>query len=127
MPNRTELDKCIFRQSNGKQTKDEKVGYTNKAEQVDFDHKDCLARYFKDGNTGKVTYYLKYASVGPAAGHLWNPHSPDFGVASVAALRNMGKEAFEFKKASKAAFDLFLHYLKTGNESYIKQADREIM
>lgn len=128
MPNRTELEKCIFRQTPEGKNQDEKRGYAQQGKEIDYDHKDCLARSFKDGRTGHTIHFLKYATVGPMAGHLWNPHSPEFGSASmVNSVRNLGKEPFEFKKASKAAFDLFLHYLKTGNESYIKQADRETL
>lgn len=96
-------------------------GYTLKGVSVSPNDVTCLAK--QNGNL----YYLKYATVGADAGHLFNPHSPNHAkeINWKSILAN-GKAFYEFRKVTKTAFDLYLHYLKTGEIQSLRHAEREI-
>lgn len=80
--------------------------------EVDPAAKEAIAKVVKtpDGNT---RYFIKQATAGPDRGHLFNPQSPTYhrGFLSKVASQ-LGRGQYEFRRASKLAFELYLRYIQ---------------
>jgi hypothetical protein len=74
-----------------------------------------------------TTYWVKRATSGPEAGHLLNPLSPNYtdGVDNKRTEARLGKKRYEYTQVTESVFIAYLHFLRTRNELYYRQADRE--
>jgi len=104
------------------------VGYADKGKHVDVNSKECLAKAVTTPEAaGDTKYFIKRATMGAEAGRIFNPHSPNFSdYGSNRFWSEIGRAQYEFKPATKAAFELYLHFLTTGNLASLRQAEREI-
>ncbi len=76
----------------------------------------------------EYTYYVRTGTSGPEAGHLLNPWSMYYvaGVTNAKMENAKGTRTFEFRKVSKACFDMYVSYLETRNERFYRQAERSL-
>jgi hypothetical protein len=94
--------------------------------EVAADDPGCLAKRVYDPATGNTRYWLKRATRGSESGMLFNPHSPSFDARNQQKVHNyLGRNQYEFRPATQAAFESFLRFLSTGNNRYLIQAERE--
>jgi hypothetical protein len=102
------------------------TGYTLGGKEADPAIPMCLAKKSFDPATGISRYWLKRASNGPDAGHLFNPHSPNFDRSTALAFHaHLGRGQYEFRRVNQAAFDAYLAFLQGGNLRDLRQAERE--
>lgn len=79
--------------------------------------------------SGQVKYYIKFSTRGPDSGLILDPYGPWFNGLNnkIFDKRNNFVSKYEFKNVSKKIFDLYLHFLKTTNHSFLRQAERELI
>lgn len=82
----------------------------------------CLAKQVKQMDTNTTRYFVKFSNVGPTAGNMLDPNEET-------DLTRRGdwtaNGRFSYRPVVKAAYDLYLQFLKTGNKAYYRQAARE--
>ena len=85
----------------------------------------CLAKETFDAETGHARYYVKVATSGDNAGHMYNPQSP---TAAPHELKRvdmaLGRGRYEFKKTTLDSFNLYVKFLSGGNIADYRHADR---
>ncbi len=102
------------------------VGYASGGKEVGVEDAACLAKRVTDPATGHERYWLKRATSGAEAGKLYNPHSPAFEPERQGRFNErMGRSQYEFAKAGKDAFIIYLRFLVSGNLLHLRQAERE--
>ncbi len=86
-----------------------------------------IAKLSVDSENNSTKWFIKFATMGADAGHMFNPQSPNFDKSQLEAFyEKFGRAYYEFRKVSKAAFDYYLAFLKGGNPLHLRQAEREI-
>jgi hypothetical protein len=101
------------------------TGFTLGGVEVDATNLECVAKKAFDPATGSTRFWIKRATAGPDAGHLFNPQSPMFEPASIGRVNDaLGRGQYEFRTASEEQFDLYLNFLRTNNPSYVRHAER---
>lgn len=101
------------------------VAYGTSGAEVESTSAGALAKATTDNETGNARYWLKYATGGPDAGHLYNPQSPTFNAGQARRFRpESGRAQYEFRRVTKESFDLYLRFLRTGNLANLRQAER---
>lgn len=93
---------------------------------VNADAPECIAK--KVVHMGKATCFIKRATVGPDAGKLFNPSSPNHPVETnmTKVLGQNGKFMFEFRKSNERAYAFYLDFMRTGNIVHLRHAEREL-
>lgn len=92
------------------------IGYTLGGEEVDPDSNSCYCR--KDNQR----FFIKQDT----RGLFFNPIGLYSEGQENAYDKNRGKHVFSFKEVSSKCFNYYLMFLKTKNESYLLNAQREI-
>jgi hypothetical protein len=73
-------------------------------------------------------YYVKRATYGPEAGKLANPFGTLYKVGQSKTHENRtGKQQYEYSEVTKTVFDMYLKFLETHSEIYLRNAEREMM
>lgn len=82
--------------------------------------------YYSETAEGSRACFVKTAIAGPSQGHLLNVLSPTFKKGDESHYeKDLGRMRYEFKPVNQRVFDLYLKFLKTRNENFILQAERE--
>ncbi len=79
----------------------------------------CLAKSVKSLDLGTTRYFIKFSRIGRTAGHMVDPNEEDY-------LGRRGDGRYEVRTVTKAAFDNYILFLKTGNTARLLQAEREV-
>jgi hypothetical protein len=103
-----------------------RTGYAWGGAEVAHDDASALAKACCDSDTGRKTYWVKFATAGPDAGHMFNPQSPTFNAAQAKrAETQMGKSRYEFRKVSERAFGFYLQFMTSPhNPTFLRHAER---
>lgn len=87
--------------------------------------KNAVAKslFFEDTKTSK--FFVKVCSHGPESGLFFNPqvHHKE----TLYKFDNdKGRDRFSYRAVNKEAFDLYVKFLKTGNVSLLRNAQRSV-
>ena len=89
---------------------------------VSIDDYNCFAKE-EDGK-----FFVKQAQYGPSRPHLFNKNSLSYNDGDELRFdRSSDKKMFDFIEVSEDVFALYIKYLKTGNESYLRNAERILL
>ena len=90
----------------------ERIGYNQNLQQVDPDFNTCLCKTVKDeSEPGGINYFIRSD---PSIGYFHNPFDPP------------QIPSFNFRRVRKDTFDLYVRFLRTQNNAWLNQAQREI-
>lgn len=93
----------------------------------DTDFPGSIAKLSVDSENKSEKHFVKFATTGRDAGHMFDPHSPNFDKTKLEAFyEQFGRSHYEFRKVSKAAFDAYMRFLESGNPLHLRHAEREI-
>ena len=95
-------------------------------EPIDESHKDCFCKITSikiESNKIKKKYHIK---AGPD-GILFDPWGMFSEGTQSKVLRYHGKPQWEFKEVNEKCFEFYKNFLKYRNNSWLKNAQREIM
>jgi hypothetical protein len=99
------------------------AGYGEGGVGIDPGSDDCMAKEAFSKEPGKSRYFIRTSSAGSRAGSFFDVEAQEPG--DKRRRESTGERRYEFRRVSKAAFDYYLHYLKTTNPVYLRLAERE--
>ena len=101
----------------------EVVAYDKRAGEIQPDDHGCVARVATHEKTGLEKYEVRVCTRGLDTGLFFNPqtHSHD---ELIRFDSHTGKMRFAWREVSKAAFDSYVEFLKTGNSALLRMAQR---
>lgn len=121
----TKLDGINVSKLSEDKTKVTKTFYDKKGKEIG---KIDTAFAYSESKGDKTSYYLMFATAGPAIGHILNINSMSYRPGDETKFEaGRGRKLYEFRKVSKEMFDLYLKFLQTSNEKYILQAERLVI
>lgn len=97
----------------------EVTGFGHDGKDIDPTTDRCLAKKVFDPDLNARTYFLKFATEGPDRGRLYNPVG-----LFTDTQTSLARGAYQFRKVPVEKFDLYIHFLKTGNPAHFRQAER---
>ena len=101
------------------------TGYDLNKKVVETHEPTCVAKQAITGT--RKRFWIKFCTSGSNAGHMLNPHAPDFSMASLGKrVQAFGKDLYEFRPVKEEAFKLYMKYLETKNPLNIKGAERVV-
>jgi hypothetical protein len=98
-------------------------GISASGEEVGHDSRDCVAKTISTAKTNIVKYYVRRCYRGIHAGLFFNPQSHDKSELC-REEGHLGKRRFEFSEVTKQSFDAYVSFLKSGNTSFLRLAQR---
>lgn len=106
-------------------TKNKSAAYKWGGEEVDLDSGEAIAKVTVDPISKITSYWIKRATAGGEAGCFFNPMSPNFNEFTVNRIHSeLGRGAYEFRRATQESFDHYLQFIKTGDVFYYRHAER---
>lgn len=79
-----------------------------------------MAKQITSGN------HIKYMMRVNRRNELYNPHDKNYAAESYRIARSEGTSPFELINCTKAAFDMYLSFLRSANIRYLEEAQRGI-
>lgn len=90
--------------------------------------RDKAFAYYSETAEGTRTYFVKFAIAGPAQGRMLNVNGVGYQKGDENRYeKSLGRMRYEFREVNQKIFDLYVNFLKTLNEKYILQAEREVV
>lgn len=98
-------------------------GYDGAGREVDPQSSDCVAKSSVVEKTGVAKYFVRVCRRGIDTGTFYNPQIHP----KAELIRfdgHTGRMRYDFTEVSRAAFDNYLAFLKTGNTALLRVAQR---
>jgi hypothetical protein len=77
---------------------------------------------------GSQEFFVKFATTGPGVGQILNPWGKYYVEGDELKYENQyGRFRYEYRKVTEDSFNKYLQFLRTRNEKYILQAQRETL
>jgi hypothetical protein len=92
-------------------------------EAIDCDDRECVAKTISTARTNITKYYIRRCYRGIDAGLFFNPQNHAKSELS-REEGHLGKRRFEFAEVTKQSFDAYVSFLKSGNTSLLRMAQR---
>lgn len=89
------------------------------------DDPECLAKQVFDPVSNKYRHYIKFATAGINAGHMYNPQAPNVMKHELKRVDNvMGRNRYEFRRVTEVSYNAYVKFLNTGIPNHFRIADR---
>lgn len=100
--------------------------YTADKKQLEEDNDNVYAK--KEWNGKAYIYYIRRAVSGPDVPHLLNPWGMYFenGVNNRRFESHLGKRQYEYRKVPENVFNLYLDFLASRNQRFLREAERSL-
>lgn len=102
----------------------ERVGYDPSGDVINPDDNLCLARKATSPATGKTRFFVRHVISGRRSGHMFDKNQDDLDLLKSNRPRQ-GQPPYQFKEVSRQAFDYYVEFLTTSNNSFLRRAERE--
>lgn len=102
----------------------ERVGYDTTGDIIEPDDNRCVARKITNPATGKSRFFVRYVIAGRRSGHMFDKDKDDVELLKSNRPRQ-GQSPYQFKEVLRQAFDYYMEFLSTGNNAFVRRAERE--
>jgi len=99
----------------------------NKNDSSDGETKDVIRVKAIIDEPEETNYYIKKCNMGADASHLLNPNSIWYKDGETRGFdKTRGKDYYSYSKVNENCFKLYLKFLETKNQAYLRNAEREM-
>ena len=98
------------------------IGYAIPNKVVSVDNDECVAKCLVHSDSNRLVAYVKVDSFG----HIFNPWGMTTPNPRAHNMEINGQPAYRWKRVSDKSFDFYLEFLKTKNELWYVNAEREM-
>lgn len=101
------------------------IGFDTSGDYTDQPDDVCCKRVQTERS---IRYYIKFCTMGTETGRMMNPVGMYFRKDQIAtADPRTGRHRYEFRLVAEGAFRDYLKFLSTKNESYLRNAERQVL
>jgi hypothetical protein len=100
------------------------IGYGLHGKEVAVNLDKCFAKEIT-GGTGVTRFYIRVGTVGLEKNKFIDPNGLFYNAGDEQKFESTrGERRYEFRQVNKEAFELYINFLKTGNQVWLRNAQR---